>query len=88
MSTEFEDCREILARVHAFHDHEISEDEADEIRHHLLACEHCLDHYEVEAALRMLIKRSCTTEAPARLRLRVQTSYTEMVIITENRTGQ
>ncbi len=84
MRPEFEDCTEVLRHLYEFHDQELSPAEADEIREHLLACEPCLDHYQVEDAMRLLIRRSCTAEkAPEELRLRVRATYSRTVIVTE-----
>ena len=69
-----EECRLMLERVYAFHDQELSEEEMDEIRQHLLACEPCLDHYEVERAMRVLIRRGCRENAPSELRLHIHQS--------------
>lgn len=83
MSPEFEDCTAVLRALYAFHDNELSPADADEIREHLMACEHCLDDYDVEAALRLLIRRSCCESAPDTLRVRIQSIYTRTVVITE-----
>ncbi|MGC4153849.1 MAG: mycothiol system anti-sigma-R factor [Propionicimonas sp.] len=77
-------CDHILERLYAFHDQELTEAEADEIREHLLACEPCLDRYDVEQALRMLIRRCCSGQAaPESLRLRIRTTITRTVIISD-----
>lgn len=82
---EVHDCSEVLEQVYAFHDHELSEEEADHIREHLMACEPCLDRFEVEEALRALIRKSCTREAIAsdQLRVRVQATFEQTVVVTE-----
>jgi anti-sigma factor (TIGR02949 family) len=82
----FEDCHEVLDHLYAFHDHELTEEEADHIREHLLACEPCLDSFQVEDALRTLIRKCCNSEAiaSADLRLRVQATLTRTVITTES----
>ena len=81
---EFHDCGDVLRNLYTFHDHELSDAEADEIREHLLACEPCLDRFQVEEAMRVLIRRCCSAEkAPDELRLRVQATWTRTVIITE-----
>lgn len=79
------DCADVLDRVYRFHDRELSEAEADAIREHLMACEPCLDRYDVEHALRILIRRCCAAErAPETLRLRVRAQFTTTtVIVTE-----
>ncbi|MCW5951639.1 MAG: mycothiol system anti-sigma-R factor [Propionibacteriaceae bacterium] len=77
-------CDHILDRLYQFHDHELTEAEADEIREHLLACEPCLDRYDVEQALRMLIRRCCSGQsAPESLRLRIRTTITRTVIVSD-----
>ena len=76
-----DDCWRMLAQVYAFHDGELSEPEMDEIVEHLAACEPCLDHFEVEQALRVLIRRSCSGErAPEALRWRIHQSFTSIVM--------
>ncbi|HBX80435.1 MAG: mycothiol system anti-sigma-R factor [Propionibacteriaceae bacterium] len=83
-----DDCSAILARAYVFLDHELSEAEEDDVRAHLMACEPCLDHFDVEAAVKALVKRCCTEEAkaPEGLRARIVTtftSYTRTTIIRE-----
>jgi len=71
-----DECRHMLDWVYSFHDNALSSDEMDDVRMHLLACEPCLDHYEVEEALRVLIRRGCREQAPDELRVRVRESLT------------
>ncbi len=79
-----EECSQVLDRVYEFHDHELTEEEAEEIRSHLMACEPCLDHYDVEQAMRELIRRSCASQrAPEGLRVKVKASFTRTIIITD-----
>ena len=78
------DCGDVLRHLYEFHDHELSDAEADEIREHLLACEPCLDRFQVEEAMRLLIRRCCSAEkASDELRMRVRATWTRTVIITE-----
>jgi anti-sigma factor (TIGR02949 family) len=84
MTPESEDCTDVLKHLYAFHDKELTAAEADEIREHLMACEPCLDHYQVEDAMRLLIRRCCSAaKAPDDLRLRVRATYSHTVVITE-----
>ncbi len=77
------DCGEVLAHLYAFHDHELTAEEADEIREHLMACEPCLDRFQVEDALRTLIRKCCgQARAPESLRVRVTASFSRTVIVT------
>ena len=82
------DCDEVLAHLYAFHDHELDAAEADRIRQHLMACEPCLDRFQVEDALRTLIRACCgQARAPESLRVRVTTSVHRTVIVTRPSTG-
>lgn len=71
--TEDDPCTEVMNRVHAFLHGELSEGAADEIREHLIACEHCVDSYDVEACIDTLLKRCAQVEvnAPVSLRVRI-----------------
>ena len=77
MSDAYEDsCRRMLEQIYAFHDGELPEGEMDEIREHLMACEPCLDHFEVEEAMRVLIKRSLSSDqASPGLRERIRAGF-------------
>lgn len=80
-----EACSHTLNRVYQFHDQALTEEEAAEIRHHLMACEPCLDQYDVEQALRLLIRRGCGSEhAPDKLRMRIRASFSRTVIVNDN----
>ena len=84
MRPDFEDCTDVLRSLYAFHDNELTQAEADDIREHLMACEPCLDHYQVEDALRLLIRRCCAqAKAPDELRIRVRATYSRTVTFTE-----
>jgi|CXWJ01.1.fsa_nt_gi anti-sigma factor (TIGR02949 family) len=83
-----EACDHALQRLYEFHDHALTDAEADEIRQHLLACEPCLDRYDVEEALRLLIRRCCSGQsAPEGLRLRIRTTITRTVIVRDSQAG-
>lgn len=76
-------CSHILERVYEFHDHELSAQEAAEIRQHLMACEPCLDEFDVEQAMRLLIRRGCShASAPETLRMKIKASYTQTTVTT------
>jgi anti-sigma factor len=66
---EMDECVRALEAVHAFLHGELPEIEADQVRHHLHACERCMESYEIESAITKMICRSQpTTAAPAGLR--------------------
>ncbi|MDQ7993300.1 MAG: mycothiol system anti-sigma-R factor [Propionicimonas sp.] len=78
-----EACSHVLERVYQFHDQALTEAEATEIRQHLMACEPCLDHYDVEQAMRLLIRRCFDAEhAPDALRMKLRATYT--VVVTDS----
>ncbi|MDR3069595.1 MAG: mycothiol system anti-sigma-R factor [Propionibacteriaceae bacterium] len=77
--SEIEECRRTVERVYAFHDGELSAAEVDQIGTHLLACQNCLGEYEIEKAMRVLIKRSCgTSGVPESLHLKIKESLGEI----------
>jgi len=68
------ECEHVLARVHEFLDHEVDTATGDEIRAHLSECEPCLDRFDVEQAMKSLVKRCCGNDkAPAHLRVNIMT---------------
>lgn len=65
-------CILAMRSVHAFLHGELPESTADEIRHHLLACESCMDNFDAEEFIGTLLRRCYgPTVAPANLRVRV-----------------
>ncbi|WP_296140215.1 zf-HC2 domain-containing protein [uncultured Tessaracoccus sp.] len=69
---EIDECVLALQRVHAFLHHELDDADADEIRHHLHACERCMEQFEIESAIDTMLRRQPCVPATAELRLRVQ----------------
>ena len=56
---------------------------ADDLRLHIDACEHCLDEVDVVAALKKIVHRSCAgAHAPDSLRLRIMTEVTQVTYRT------
>lgn len=69
------ECEHMLERVYEFLDHELDTASSDEIREHLVACEPCLDRFDVEQAVKTLVNRCCGNDkAPNELRTKVLTS--------------
>ena len=67
-----EDCAFALGHVYSFLHDEVDDDMADEIRRHLMTCGRCLDTYDVESLITVLVKRSyAVTPASVSLRERV-----------------
>ncbi len=68
------ECEHVLARVYEFLDNEVDTATGDEIRAHLSECEPCLDRFDVEQAVKSLVKRCCGNDkAPAHLRMSIMT---------------
>ncbi|GAA4900259.1 hypothetical protein GCM10025789_18310 [Tessaracoccus lubricantis] len=71
---EMDECVQALARVHAFLHNELVEADADMIRHHLHACERCMENFEIESTITEMIQRSQPQQsAPSTLTARIQT---------------
>lgn len=74
---ELDECVRALASVQEFLHDEMTDVDADAIRHHLHACERCLDNFDIEHAISAMLKRSCGAgSAPTSLRV----SITQTVI--------
>ena len=74
-----EHCKETLKKAYLFLDGEVlSESERREIRVHLEECYPCLERYDVERELTVLIARLKTSTAcPERLRNRIESLIEE-----------
>lgn len=71
------ECEHALERIYTFLDNELDQASASVVRHHLAACEPCVDAFDLELVMRSVIRRSCGHEpAPAELRRRIIVSMT------------
>jgi len=77
---EDDDCVQALARVYEYLDGEMSADDLMQIREHLDDCGPCLRQYDLDKALKALVRRSCRESAPADLRERIMVKITEVRI--------
>jgi mycothiol system anti-sigma-R factor len=75
-----DDCAQALARVYEYLDGELSASDLDRIREHLDDCGPCLRQYDLDTALKALVRRSCRESAPADLRDRIMVKITEVRI--------
>jgi mycothiol system anti-sigma-R factor len=72
-------CSEVLARVYEYLDGELDDHDVAKIRQHLEECRPCLSQYDVDMALKALLRRSCSCEsAPEELRARIMIRITEV----------
>jgi mycothiol system anti-sigma-R factor len=65
------DCSEVLERVFFFIDNELPTADYAAIRVHLDECGPCLQKYDLEQTVKMLVQRSCSEHAPVTLRDKV-----------------
>ena len=71
------DCREVLDRVYEYLDDEMTELDCAKIKQHLEECGPCLEEYDLDQALKALVKRSCQCEsAPVELRTQIMARIT------------
>lgn len=66
------DCQAALSELYTFLDGELTDARRTLIAHHLDDCNPCLEIYDFEAELRMVIQKRCQDEVPEPLRLRVE----------------
>ncbi|GAA1763497.1 mycothiol system anti-sigma-R factor [Nonomuraea bangladeshensis] len=66
------DCREVLDKVYAYLDGELTEHDVVEIRVHLDECSPCLKEYDLDKAVKALVAKHCGCDpVPADLRSKV-----------------
>ena len=65
------DCSEVLERIFVFIDNELPNADSFEIQHHLEECGPCLQKYDLERTVKLLVQRSCSEHAPETLRDKV-----------------
>lgn len=71
------DCSETLHRVYEYLDGEMTPDDTHKIAQHLDECAPCLQQYNLDQALKALVKRSCACEeAPVALRTQIMARIT------------
>ena len=79
------DCSETVMRIFEFLDGEMSADDCRRMQAHLDECEPCLREYQMDQALKMVIKRSCGCEAaPVELRTTILRRLTMVRIETSD----
>jgi mycothiol system anti-sigma-R factor len=71
------ECREAIETLYHFLDGELTERRRSEISQHLVECSPCLDAFDFEAELKMVIARKCRDQVPDALRERVRRALRE-----------
>jgi anti-sigma factor (TIGR02949 family) len=64
-------CRDAMRRLYDFLDGELDDDRRASIKRHLEQCVPCLQAFDFEAGLRVVIARKCRDQVPESLRTRV-----------------
>jgi mycothiol system anti-sigma-R factor len=65
------ECNEALRELYVFLDGELTVERRAVIRRHLDDCHDCLEAFDFEAELKMVIARKCTDVPPEHLRDRI-----------------
>jgi mycothiol system anti-sigma-R factor len=66
------DCREVLDKVYAYIDGELTDHDVVEIRVHLDECSPCLKEYDLDKVVKQLVAKHCGSDpVPADLRSKV-----------------
>jgi mycothiol system anti-sigma-R factor len=66
------DCQEALQELYTFLDGELTVEKREHIRVHLDDCNPCLEAYDFEAELRMVISTKCKESVPESLKERIR----------------
>ena len=77
------DCRDVLDRMYEYLDDELTTRDLGRIRQHLDECGPCLQKFDLEDALKTLVRRSCQDHAPASLRTRIMMRITQIRVEME-----
>ena len=75
-----DECSEFLDQIVYFLDNELDEASCADVQHHLDECAPCLEKYDLQRTVKMLVARSCVESAPDDLRQRVTMSIREVQI--------
>ena len=65
------DCNDALHELYEFLDGELTEDRRASIQHHLSDCSPCLETFDFEAELRIVISQKCRDEVPDALKAKI-----------------
>jgi len=71
------DCQEAIHTLYTFLDGELTDDRRMDIQRHLRECSPCLEAFDFEAELKIVIARKCRDQVPDSLRVRVARALSE-----------
>lgn len=66
-----EGCSDAIQELYTFLDGELTEDRRSSIRGHLDDCHECLEAFDFEAELRMVVSHHCRETVPEALKARI-----------------
>ena len=75
-----DECSDFLDQIVYFLDNELDEADCADVQHHLDQCAPCLEKYDLQRTVKMLVARSCVESAPDELRQRVTMSIREVQV--------
>lgn len=65
------DCNETLRELYQFLDGALTDNDRHQIQRHLDDCSPCLEAFDFEAELRLVVRSRCVDEVPESLRERI-----------------
>ncbi len=75
-----DECSDFLEQIVYFLDNELDEADCNEVQQHLDECAPCLEKYDLQRTVKMLVARSCVESAPDDLRQRVTMSIRQVQV--------
>ncbi len=66
-----EDCADFIERIVYLIDNELDEADCTVVQAHLEGCSPCLERYDLQRTVKMVVARSCAEKAPTELRAKV-----------------
>jgi len=74
-------CEEALAELYTFLDGELTPERRELIASHIDDCNPCLEVFDFEAELRIVVSQKCREEVPESLRLRIAVQLESMHLL-------
>ena len=65
------DCNEALHELYEYLDGELTDERREAIQHHLTDCSPCLEAFDFQAELKIVIAHKCQDEVPDALKARI-----------------
>ena len=66
------DCNDALRELYEFLDGELTDEKRDQIKHHIEDCGSCLEVFDFEVELRMVVQKKCEEPCPDALRAKIE----------------